>query len=159
MDCNNTKKNRKTESYNRAQFLWLYGEADVFDDKEVLAISPASYTFYATTIEQAKGQLRERIRSLSGNAAIFLTLARGATRCTSDGDYTPAVFRAEAQAALVVPKSMSEEKKAELQAKFKETTQEDVDEETEEPTYNSMWVAFFSIIAGVGLFFGLERLF
>ena len=162
MDCNNTNKNRKTEGYNRAQFLWLYGEADVFDDKEVLAISVAAYAFYATTIEQAKGQLREKIRGLGGNAAIFLRVSRGTTTRTFSGDYMPAFFRAEAKAALVVPKQMSEEKKSELLAKFKETTRVEVKEEKEEKeetTYNSGWITFFSMAAGVGLLFGVERFF
>lgn len=127
-------KNSTSHRFDSSKFLWLYGKGDLFESKELLCVSRRSFSYTATTIDQAKGMLRADIRSKGGNAAISLYISRGETSRTFFGNgYLPAEYTASAKAALVVPKNLPQEKKDELKQKFESLDLPAPRKESDEP--------------------------
>ena len=103
--------------FNPLKFYWFYGKGDLAETDEVLGVHTDRISRTASTIDQAKGELRSAIRALGGNAAVAVIIERGsATKCS--WAYEPAPYTASACAGLIVNKKLNEKKKNELYSKF-----------------------------------------
>ena len=111
---------RKKIEFDPNKFFWLYGVGDLKQQYEILDTSEKRLSFKGTTIEQVRGELRERIRSLGGNGVIGLKVERGNNSQNLFGTgYVAAEFSASGWAVLVAPKELDDSRKVELRENFK----------------------------------------
>lgn len=114
VQTNQTRRHSGRRHHSSAnKFYWIFQESDVYDDKEILFVDNRSVIREGTTIEQAKREVQSFIRSIGGNTAMHLNVEKTSAPKTSWA-YYPARYSVSANAALVVPRSMREEKKDEL---------------------------------------------
>ena len=111
-------RRNKKEKFDPSKFYFMYGDGDIPPNMEVALMDYKPVVHSATTISQARGQVRSDIRRMGGNAAGCLTEERGSVAKTS-WSYGSAMYTVSAYATLVVPVNLPAEEKEGLITRLK----------------------------------------
>lgn len=145
---------KKKVEFDSSKFFYMYGKGDLPLGMEIGFVDKNPIFHTATTISQARGVLRAKIRELGGNAAGYLTEERRSVAKTS-WSYAPAKYEVGAYPTLVYPKDLPSKDKEELLARFKANVEQKNHTQTDGGTPDNYQILAVLILV---LFVGLVAL-